>query len=263
MTAHREVPLAIDTRVGGDDVSFARPRRGVLGSSPRWRGRLVEGVEALGLGGLIPALAGTTNRAVREPVSGRAHPRVGGDDCPSRRDLASTAGSSPRWRGRPVQVQVLVFSGGLIPALAGTTPAWFVQGQLQGAHPRAGGDDDRPLSRRRVRGGSSPRWRGRRDRGGSLWSAMGSSPRWRGRPASQVHDHRLQGLTPALAGTTAGLIEITRNERAHPRVGGDDVGFGHRFSRFGGSSPRWRGRLLVGRVGGRAEGLIPALAGTT
>gem|GEM_PF-1153172 len=172
---------------------------------------------------LIPALAGTTRRAVLRPWSARAHPRAGGDDPKCSACGAELMGSSPRWRGRPCR------------SPTSEACAW--------AHPRAGGDD--------IFGAFL-----------SVLDT-GSSPRWRGRPNHPPRHSSALGLIPALAGTTPLSARVTSWSRAHPRAGGDDMFTHSASSRTGGSSPRWRGRLRDVRCPRRLCGLIPALAGTT
>ena len=114
---------------------------------------------------------------------------------------------------------------------------------MRWAHPRAGGDDSGPIWKVPMVSGSSPRWRGRRQR--------------------QLHRWGRSGLIPALAGTTAGVSVCQNGGGAHPRAGGDDQQDGRRRSVRDGSSPRWRGRLLIRVCHCARRGLIPALAGTT
>ncbi len=72
------------------------------------------------------------------------------------------------------------------------------------------------------------------------------------------------GLIPALAGTTGRRPRQRGDGGAHPRAGGDDPTVLSLGLRTSGSSPRWRGRLLLCGCGQcRLWGLIPALAGTT
>ena len=217
-----------------------------------------------GLGGLIPALAGTTRSSAIPGRSTRAHPRAGGDDAGTESVWAKVPGSSPRWRGRPHQGARAGRLLRLIPALAGTTADPIPRASASPALPRAGGDDRALESTRRV--------------------VRGSFPRWRGRPCSPSSRRRPRGLIPALAGTTPTRICPTGPGQAHPRAGGDDIFGGTLAERIGGSSPRWRGRPervaawelrdagSSPRWRGRpptpwhspsAEGLIPALAGTT
>ena len=169
-------------RAGGDD------RRGcgwlwrLMGSSPRWRGRpRIQHTEHV-RERLIPALAGTTDATRAGEYGAEAHPRAGGDDRDSRASTTSSAGSSPRWRGRQAGWGRERVRGGLIPALAGTTTVSRRARSRRGAHPRAGGDD-RPDAFR----GLCPH---------------GSSPRWRGRPSARQILRFPHGLIPALAGTT-------------------------------------------------------------
>ena len=127
--------------------------------------------------------------------------------------------------------------------MAGTTATGRPDGVNLRAHPRVGGDDPSDPDSSSGKTGSSPRWRGRHQRAGR-------------------QRHR-RGLIPALAGTTSTVTRPPPTTRAHPRVGGDDGGRSWCLLRFGGSSPRWRGRLAVHLLGGDGQGLIPALAGTT
>ena len=291
-------------RAGGDDMSSSWMVGVVVGSSPRWRGRPQRPRRPVLRPGLIPALAGTTSATSRTRPSGRAHPRAGGDDLAVRRSRPSSAGSSPRWRGRREVDPVVVDVGGLIPALAGTTSRTRRALPRSRAHPRAGGDDGGDVKTKNTASGSSPRWRGRRPAGRpvrprqrlipalagttpsrsvsppsrgahpraggddvpiSVPSELnsGSSPRWRGRPRLRRGASREAGLIPALAGTTlAGGVEEPPG-KAHPRAGGDDLPPPKGKGVTQGSSPRWRGRRLDVLGGEVLQRLIPALAGTT
>ena len=215
----------------------------MLGSSPRWRGRpRISGVR-LGPAGLIPALAGTTRRQAPGLPGSGAHPRAGGDDPCHRRRSDPSAGSSPRWRGRPLATHADTREEGLIPALAGTTLRASRPVGPSRAHPRAGGDDQ---------------WIHV-----DAYAVVGSSPRWRGRPGLLPLKRLVVGLIPALAGTTLMPAASRPSPRAHPRAGGDDSGAPWTGQASRGSSPRWRGRLRRRSAAHHAAGLIPALAGTT
>ena len=111
------------------------------GSSPRGRGKLVGLAVVVGGGRLIPARAGKTRLRLRRPIGWRAHPRAGGENhrSPRRRaddwahpraggentgdieDAVREAGSSPRGRGKPHELQAIPHLAGLIPARAGKT----------------------------------------------------------------------------------------------------------------------------------------------
>ena len=50
------------------------------------------------------------------PITGPAHPRVGGENCPFQAALMPSIGSSPRRRGKHYRVDSGEHLGGLIPA---------------------------------------------------------------------------------------------------------------------------------------------------
>ena len=92
---------------------------------------------------------------------------------------------------------------------------------------------------------------------------VGSSPRVRGKPVQVIPDIRLVGLIPARAGKTTAPPGADAHSTAHPRACGENCHEDRRRSRYGGSSPRVRGKL--GGVGHCPEAgwLIPARAGKT
>ena len=143
----------------------------------------------------------------------------------------------------PVENSPARMLGWLIPAWAGKTlplPSWRVQ---LGAHPRVGGENRALIDRRRERGGSSPRGRGKRQ----IFPFVGPT-------------HR---LIPAWAGKTVRLSPIQAQQPAHPRVGGENIqGFINGISSMG-SSPRGRGKRRRSRRVRGLRGLIPAWAGKT
>ena len=150
-------------------------------------------------------------------------------------------GSSPRVRGKEVALVPLFLGGGIIPAGAGKRgtrgdpagPSWD--------HPRGCGDKrPRPRSWRPMRG-SSPRVRGKGARGG----------RGRGR----------RGIIPAGAGKSMLLSCRPRAWRDHPRGCGEKVSPRGAGKRWGGSSPRVRGKGLPGALGRDVGRIIPAGAG--
>ena len=172
------------------------------GSSPRGRGK-PEHPLLWGLrAGLIPAWAGKTRARACVVLSRRAHPRVGGENTNVRKGLNALAGSSPRGRGKRDDRSVLAAAHGLIPAWAGKTP--------------------RPARDREQVSGSSPRGRGKR--------------------ALDLPVEIGNRLIPAWAGKTPGLRRPPPGHRAHPRVGGENREVGEQRGRFGGSSPRGRGK---------------------
>ena len=193
------------------------------GSSPRGRGK-PEHPLLWGLrAGLIPAWAGKTRARACVVLSRRAHPRVGGENTNVRKGLNALAGSSPRGRGKRDDRSVLAAAHGLIPAWAGKTP--------------------RPARDREQVSGSSPRGRGKR--------------------ALDLPVEIGNRLIPAWAGKTPGLRRPPPGHRAHPRVGGENREVGEQRGRFGGSSPRGRGKHQDDQAQHFRAGLIPAWAGKT
>ena len=170
-------------RVRGDDSAALSRSTTPCGSPPRARGRRSGYVSVAGSLGLTPACAGTTPARAHPGRPPSAHPRVRGDDAPSRPLGLRARGSPPRARGRRAGLVDELAGGRLTPACAGTTGAPSPTRTPAEAHPRVRGDDDlmrvgRPGER-------------------------GSPPRARGRPPLRAADRRRQGLTPACAGTTS------------------------------------------------------------
>ena len=110
----------------------------LAGSSPLSRGIRGTSAGAGQLPGIIPALAGNTGRVDHSGGEGRDHPRSRGEY--SRLSLIDMVplGSSPLSRGIPCGGGLCASDGGIIPALAGNTPA---------TRPHASGAKDHPRSR--------------------------------------------------------------------------------------------------------------------
>ena len=128
-------------RAGGENDLTSTGAAVKAGSSPRGRGKPALGeVVERGLG-LIPARAGKTRRAQATPSWARAHPRAGGENMVSAYNTRTQEGSSPRGRGKPLDVARETVAGRLIPARAGKTRAARTRGFGARAHPRAGGEN--------------------------------------------------------------------------------------------------------------------------
>ena len=67
-------------RAGGENALGGQYVFGDMGSSPRWRGKLLDACENVANRGLIPALAGKTCFIVCAPFTLGAHPRAGGEN---------------------------------------------------------------------------------------------------------------------------------------------------------------------------------------
>jgi len=86
-------------RVRGEHCAASSRAAVWMGSSPRARGALRRQLQGRRLDGIIPACAGSTERAVWNPCTWRDHPRVRGEHSTSRVSLKAGLGSSPRARG--------------------------------------------------------------------------------------------------------------------------------------------------------------------
>ena len=94
-------------------------------------------------------------------------------------------------------------------------------------------------------------------------SPVGSSPRVRGKPPThRVHRYPC-GLIPACAGKTPPRSDNGCDNRAHPRVCGENQLEASGMSVREGSSPRVRGKPMSDLRRRTARGLIPACAGKT
>ena len=129
-------------RAGGENALGGQYVFGDMGSSPRWRGKLLDACENVANRGLIPALAGKTCFIVCAPFTLGAHPRAGGENPSFAMVPIHEPGSSPRWRGKRVLSSARHSPSGLIPALAGKTSGTGEHRSLRKAHPRAGGEND-------------------------------------------------------------------------------------------------------------------------
>ena len=152
-----------------------------------------------------------------------AHPRVGGENSLVWATPATSAGSSPRGRGKPPRSTRGACAWRLIPAWAGKTAG--ARRQLC----------DRP--------GSSPRGRGKRL---TIFAQQGATR-----------------LIPAWAGKTQLWPAVARQPGAHPRVGGENWRRVRSVDHGVGSSPRGRGKRDEVEELREALRLIPAWAGKT
>ena len=230
-------------RVCGENPPVSRWLRGTLGSSPRVRGKRVDGSRTLLRPGLIPACAGKTRGGHYPPRRGAAHPRVCGENYRSRAGGVKEYGSSPRVRGKRRARRRAARTGGLIPACAGKTTRGCSRRHQRRAHPRACGENAEVRADAWGAGGSSPRVRGKQGRRG--W------PRLRGR------------LIPACAGKTGSARAPQGSAAAHPRVCGENRLIENLVTLQRGSSPRVRGKHYMHLGENDGIRLIPACAGKT
>ena len=170
-------------RACGEHVRLVPSPAVFLGSSPRLRGTPRMCVAKSSGRGIIPALAGNTERAHHRSRVLWDHPRACGEHPFLSVSVAHDTGSSPRLRGTRDGSAGRYSHRGIIPALAGNTCRLcrFCGGTRD--HPRACGEH-LPTCHT-----PSP--------------IVGSSPRLRGTPRPQAPSRTRSGIIPALAGNTS------------------------------------------------------------
>ena len=152
------------------------------GSSPRMRGKHAHAFRTAEHTRLIPASAGKTAWVLRPRNPGTAHPSVCRESATAWTEEDCAHDSSPRVRGKQINLQVQAPCPGLIPACAGKTRRLLAWLPASWAHPRVCGENAPSTTATKAAHGSSPRVRGKQRR----------SRRRRGGP----------GLIPACAGKT-------------------------------------------------------------
>ena len=254
------------------------------GSSPRVRGKH-GALDGARLGArLIRARAGKTQPLQVRGDPAPAHPRACGENEGGAIELATTAGSSPRVRGKQGTAATNSSKSGLIPARAGKTLGACARGCRRRAHPRACGENPWAPARARAPGWLIPARAGKTGRPSRCGSGTaahpracgentfpacmtgtlaGSSPRVRGKPRRDPGGRLDRGLIPARAGKTSGPGGLIRAGTAHPRACGENISAGSPPFHASGSSPRVRGKLQRVAVVVDPLGLIPARAGKT
>ena len=173
-------------RVRGDRYIVVAAPDPTTGSPPRARGPRNAGRRRCAGRGITPACAGTAVRQLVHRAPIRDHPRVRGDRANARQQAKPREGSPPRARGPYGPAEAICSWSGITPACAGTA-RWRCRRWRPGwDHPRVRGDrPDVHLHRFRH------------------W---GSPPRARGPLVPRFPRARLDGITPACAGTA--LIDL-------------------------------------------------------
>ena len=166
-----------------------------------------------------------------------------GENSPNSHCGLASDGSSPRVRGKLRFERLSQLMPGLIPACAGKTMCIVILPFNRPAHPRVCGENVVVST-------------------GSAWR-FGSSPRVRGKHPRRPGRRRGRGLIPACAGKTSPTSPRGSPTSAHPRVCGENSRCAAARRGSSGSSPRVRGKHLIGELLSDSGRLIPACAGKT
>ncbi len=134
------VSFAAHPRSRGEHYLDVDYERDGDGSSPLTRGARNHGRNALSLGGLIPAHAGSTRQSHPARQPGGAHPRSRGEHSTWNTPVPRFGGSSPLTRGAREPRRRGDSHVGLIPAHAGSTRLRQLGNRQTGAHPRSRGE---------------------------------------------------------------------------------------------------------------------------
>ena len=171
------------------------------------------------------------------------YPRVGGGNSLLVHVARRCLGLSPRERGKHGSAPSRTSAPGSIPAWAGETLQRGGELVFVEVYPRVGGGNALPKAAAAMKGGLSPRGRGKRARGCPKSRAWRSIPAW--------------------AGETFANFRPQPARKVYPRVGGGNAGARAAYVDSEGLSPRGRGKPQ--RIRRRALGLrsIPAWAGET
>ena len=176
-------------------------------------------------GGITPAHAGKTVRAIKFGMRTRDHPRACGENILSILCLLVNRGSPPRMRGKRFDDLFKIIGYRITPAHAGKTfSVPLSSGRFQD-HPRACGENRNCPKAKQKAHGSPPRMRGKRVPTGAAMP--------------------LPGITPAHAGkTSAGGLGMNAI-KDHPRACGENINAALNQRIDIGSPPRMRGKRLT------------------
>ncbi len=195
-----------------------------VGSSPHARGTLREPPRRHVGVGIIPACAGGEHKSRTAA-------------------LGVPEGSSPHARGAPDGASGAGHQGGIIPACAGSTRRPYTSRFAAWDHPRMRGEHA-CSARRQIQ-------------------IVGSSPHARGALLRRWPNELCVRIIPACAGSTRWSSRRRCPPRDHPRMRGEHLAGAEVTVQTVGSSPHARGALDAVPDLHRADGIIPACAGST
>ena len=172
-------------RARGENVMPIPQGAGVIGTSPRTRGKLPL------LGGKvqrlrnIPAHAGKTDSTSEASILLTEHPRARGENVRSIPNRVYSCGTSPRTRGKRIGGTDSVPNRRNIPAHAGKTRLKENTMTTFAEHPRARGENGQRMRYYPLCAGTSPRTRGKHNRRTRCVQLVRNIPAHAGKTESQ------------------------------------------------------------------------------
>ena len=179
--AHPGTP-AEHPRARGENTGYSTYYNHTGRTSPRTRGKHCRRVVTAVATRNIPAHAGKTAPPAPDVEHSQEYPRVCGENGSTAPWPGSCRGTSPRMRGKPFQVPVVVAHVGNILAYAGKTRWHCACSRSSSEHPRVCGENAA--------------------RAASVKPLVGTSPRMRGKLPTQIGLKESRGNIPAYAGKT-------------------------------------------------------------
>ena len=192
---------------------------------------------------ITPARAGKTPASRIAFTTSADHPRACGENDICYYCACFRHGSPPRVRGKHCSLSTQCYRERITPARAGKTYTVDRLTACAADHPRACGENSRPMHSRRATCGSPPRVRGKQ----RSINASIDSPR----------------ITPARAGKTFQCLRPCRFIEDHPRACGENMSTGFLLVHKLGSPPRVRGKRSNPLAHFAPPRITPARAGKT
>ena len=169
-------PRADHPRACGENEALAASDATDKGSSPRVRGKRNECTGHPVVQGIIPARAGKTAPTSMTARSRTDHPRACGENWAPWTRVSTLWGSSPRVRGKLLELLGDPGAAGIIPARAGKTTYPCESSSAIPDHPRACGENGGGALVHERGSGSSPRVRGKLGEGAGQVPHVGIIP---------------------------------------------------------------------------------------
>ena len=148
-------------RVCGEKGFVNHDWKGLEGSPPRMRGKVIDLCEEKGIDGITPAYAGKRDSLPRDSTPPGDHPRVCGEKKAELTPDELSRGSPPRMRGKVHVSPGQVGGVGITPACAGKRTKHTAARWARRDHPRVCGEKPNRIVWEHWKEGSPPRMRGK------------------------------------------------------------------------------------------------------